>query len=200
MLEELPHVISLSCILTFAQPYTIANSSKYRAGGMKIESETYLNYWILQIEIWCDASVLKQTKIWERTLTLTKLITMNMQIIDTHGITESFLKSNNFDPGSCIFERFGTRLVSWCSFFFGILSLPTPFSKAHIIAPCTTFPSQALKLLAPAKAKYQYYRYISYLLIDKQLVRIICLFWNGLRGGLVCQITSGFCQEKILGT
>ncbi len=36
----------------------------------------------------------------------------------SHGITESFLKSNNFYLDSCIFERFGTKLASWHSIFF----------------------------------------------------------------------------------
>ncbi len=48
----------------------------------------------------------------------------------------------------------GAEVGSWnvLNFFLGTLSLPILFSKAHFIALCTTFPSQALKFLAPAKA------------------------------------------------
>ncbi len=46
--------------------------------------------------------------------------------------------------------------------------------------------------------KYQYYRYIPYLLIGKQLVRMVCLFWDKL-GRAECQITSQVLPGKNFG-
>ncbi len=43
--------------------------------------------------------------------------------------------------------------------------------------------------------KYQYYQYIPYLLINKQLVRMVCLFWDG-GGGGGAKLFHRFCQEK----
>ncbi len=46
--------------------------------------------------------------------------------------------------------------------------------------------------------KYQYYRYIQHLLIDKQLVGMVCLFWDGLRrrGGGLTNYFANFAREK----